>query len=306
MSGYTSMATELKGNTVAFSSSKARAYQLTLNKVERYEELRDALLSLKSLDYYISCKEKAPTTGHEHIHIYAHFNTPYRMSQKILKIGAHIEICKGSPKQNVDYIRKDGNIIEEFGEEPHQGRIYTVKEVREAPVDDIPASLKRIRKEMDEEEREKKMFMDMLTEIENDNLKAPKIIYITGSTGKGKTYGAYKRAIKEYKKEEIGKLTLKNDFIDIENKDAKCFVIEEFRSSQIMAADFLQLTDKYGYKCNTKGGFYALRPEMIIICSIIHPRDLYANEEINEQFLRRITELIDLDKSLKKNTDEED
>ena len=101
-------------------------------------------------------------------------------------------------------------------------------------------------------------------------------------------------ALKEYKKQEIGKITLKNDFFDIVNENAKCYVIEEFRPSQIKASDFLQLTDKYGYRCNIKGGFVTLRPEKIIICSIIPPEQIY-REEVNKQFMRRITERIDLD-----------
>ena len=134
----------------------------------------------------------------------------------------------------------------------------------------------------------------MLEEIKNDELKAPKIIYITGGTGKGKTYKAYKLALENYDKKDIGKLTLKNDFFDVINKSAKCYVIEEFRPSQIKASDFLQLTDKYGFRANIKGGFVSLRPEMIIICSIIEPEKIY-KEEINQQFLRRITETINLD-----------
>ena len=118
-------------------------------------------------------------------------------------------------------------------------------------------------------------------------------LYIKGDTGKGKTYKAYKIALEKYEKEDIGKLTLKNDFIDVINKNAKCFIIEEFRPSQIKASDFLQLTDKYGYRCNIKGGFHTLRPEMIIICSIIEPENIY-HEEVNKQFMRRITEIINL------------
>ena len=143
------------------------------------------------------------------------------------------------------------------------------------------------------EQRDLSTFMDMLEEIEKDQLRGPNVIYITGDSGKGKTYGAYKRALKDYPREKIGKLTLKNDFIDVINEDADCFVIEEFRPSQIKASDFLQLTDKYGYRCNIKGGFATLRPKCLIICSIIPPEQIY-KEEINKQFMRRITEHINL------------
>lgn len=42
----------------------------------------------------------------------------------------------------------------------------------------------------------------MMNEIRNDDLKAPEVIYITGGSGKGKTYKALQLAA-EYKDEEI-------------------------------------------------------------------------------------------------------
>ena len=161
-------------------------------------------------------------------------------------------------------------------------------------IEEVPPQYYRIKKEIDAEEQDEINFFDMLDEIKNDELKAPKIIYITGGTGKGKTYKAYKLALENYDKQDIGKLTLKNEFFDVINKNAKCYVIEEFRPSQIKASDFLQLTDKYGYRANIKGGFVSLRPEMLIICSIKRPEEIY-KDEINQQFIRRITDIIDLD-----------
>lgn len=280
------------GNTKPGAALKARAYQFTLNQPEVYDKLKDILTGLKTMDYLISCKEIAPSTGHEHMHVYAHFSQQYRLSQKIRDLGVHIEVCRGSPKQNIDYIRKDGEIIDEIGEEPHQG-VRSVKELKEASIDCVDPHLYRIKKQVDAEQRDLSTFMNMLEEIEQDQLRGPNVIYITGDSGKGKTYGAYKRALKEFPKEKIGKLTLKNDFIDVINEDADCFVIEEFRPSQIKASDFLQLTDKYGYRCNIKGGFATLRPKCLIICSIIPPEQIY-REEINKQFMRRITEHINL------------
>lgn len=283
------------GNTKP-GALKARAYQFTLNKPEVYDKLKTILTGLKTLDYLISCREKAPSTGHIHMHVYAHFSQQYRLPQKIRDLGVHIEICKGSPKQNIAYIRKDGEIIDEIGEEPHQG-MRSIKELREANIDDIDPHLYNIKKDIDEKEKSKNVFLEMLSEIENDCLKAPKVFYITGDTGMGKTYSAYKLALSMYDKENIAKLTLNNNFVDIVNGDnAKCYVIEEFRPSQIHAANFLQLTDKYGYRCNIKGGFATLRPECLIIASIIPPDQLYLNEEINEQFLRRITRQFTADK----------
>lgn len=281
------MTTEARGNT------KARAFQLTLNNIELIEDLKNNLMTYKSLRYLmIGAIEKAPTTGHEHIHIYAYFKTPIRLSIKKC-CGAHIETTKGTFNDNLQYLTKDGPLTFEWGERPHQG-LKTVKELKEMNIDEIPPQYYNIKERIDRKTKDENDFFEMLDEIENDNLKAPKIIYMTGGTGKGKTYGAYKRALKEFKKSEIGKITLKNEFFDVINENAKCFVIEEFRPSQIKASDFLQLTDKYGYRANIKGGFVSLRPEMLIICSIIPPEQIY-KEEINKQFLRRITEIINLD-----------
>lgn len=272
---------------------RGRAFQFTLNKPEIYDRLKAILTSLKTMDYLISCREIAPTTGHVHMHVYAHFSQTYRLPQKIRDLGCHIEICKGSPQQNIKYIRKDGDIIDEIGTEPRQGA-RTIKELREANIDDIDPHLFRVKKQIDAEAHDLEVFMGMLDEIEKDELKRPDVIYITGDTGKGKTYRAYKRALRDFPKQKIGKLTLKNDFVDIINPDADCFIIEEFRPSQIKATDFLQLTDKYGYRCNVKGGFTTLRPKCLIICSIIPPEEIY-RDEINKQFIRRITEMINMD-----------
>lgn len=281
------MTTEARGNT------KARAYQLTLNDVSKIEELKQNIMTYKSLRYLmIGAIEKAPTTGHEHVHIYAYFKTPLKLSIKKC-CGAHVEPTKGTFSDNLQYLTKDGDLTFEWGERPHQG-LKTVKELREMNADDVPPQYYNIKTKIDQKKHDEDVFFQMLDEIEHDELKAPEIVYITGGTGKGKTYTAYKTALKEFEKSKIGKLTLKNEFFDVINENADCFIIEEFRPSQIKASDFLQLTDKYGFRCNVKGGFCTLRPKKIFICSIIPPEQIY-KEEINKQFLRRITEIINLD-----------
>lgn len=281
------MTTQARGNT------KTRAYLLTLNEADRINELIDNMKSYKTLRYLVAGHlETAPTTGHQHYHILVYFDVPIRLGIKKC-LGAHIDVVRGTVKQCVDYITKEGEPYLVYGEPPHQG-CRTVKELKEMSSDEVPPQYANIKERLDRKQKDEDNFFEMLDEIEHDNLKAPEIIYITGGTGKGKTYKAYKTALSKYQKHEIGKLTLKNDFFDVVNENAKCYVIEEFRPSQIKASDFLQLTDKYGYRANVKGGFVSLRPEMIIICSIIEPSKIY-KEEINEQFLRRITKIIDLD-----------
>jgi len=110
------MVSEVSGNTNP-STFRARAFQFTIHKLENYENFVKIFKELKSCDFGISCKEICPKTGKEHIHLYVHFSSQYKLNKKILSFNNHIELCRGSPKQNIDYIEKDGNIIEEINEQ---------------------------------------------------------------------------------------------------------------------------------------------------------------------------------------------
>lgn len=280
------------GNTKAELVLRSRSFLITINQPEVFDVYKDHFENLKSCDYAVAAKEKAPTTGHEHIHFYVHLTSSYRFPKKLLDFKQHVDSCRGSPKQCIDYVKKDGDIICEWGQIPRQGQL-TYDDLKEMSLNETPAPYVRIKEHIDQKENDLKVFRDMLSEIKNNELKAPEITYITGPSGIGKTYNAYKMALEKYDEDKIGKLTLKNDFVDVINPSAECFVIEEFRPSQMKGADFLQLIDKYGYRCNVKGGFETLRPKEIIICSIVDPANIY-HDELNVQFQRRITNLIRL------------
>lgn len=280
---------------------KSRHFQLTLNEIEKFEDLKDYLLSRKTLTYIIACEEIAPTTGHKHIHIYIHFDNSTSLSTKKTQ-GAHIEICRGTPKQNIEYIRKDGNIILEEGEEPKWGGKISLKDMTYEEIAEECPILLNIKEKYDRKKKTEENFFNMLDEIRNENLKSPEVIYISGEPGEGKTYGAYKNAVNDYKNEEIGKISFNNGFADIVNENAKCFIIEEFRPSDLRASKLLELLDKYGASVNVKGGFSYLRPERIYICSTYKPTDIYTDEK-NRQFLRRINKYyLAWEKELTENT----
>lgn len=293
------MATPAAGNTkTAAAVSKSRNWQITLNQPEKFDEVRDYLLSLKTLTYGIACEEVAPSTGHVHNHIYVQFGNSLKLSLKKL-CGAHVESCRGTPQQNDEYIKKDGKIIWTYGTLRRYGgipKISDVKEMNEEEINELPINYHRVAKEIVREQNEIKTFENMLDEIEKDTLMRPDIIYITGDSGSGKTYQAYKFALNMYEKNKIGKITIENNFFAFTNPSAECFVIEEFRPSDCRASLFLQLTDAYGFNAPIKGGFQYVRPKCIIICSIISSREIYKNEEINQQFQRRIK--FEFDKSV--------
>lgn len=129
-------------NTGLTTGNKPKLYktdfQLTLNNekngdvdacnfvlMQKYNKLIDYLTNLK-YRYIISCLEKN-SKGFNHIHIYIQFDKARKLSIKKCQ-GAHVEICRGSTQENIDYIKKDGNILIELG---------TPKIYRKASINDI-------------------------------------------------------------------------------------------------------------------------------------------------------------------------
>lgn len=121
---------QTSGNTKPEVCNKKRNFQLTLNNelfdeneepmiieakeqlMTKYHLIMNYLTNLK-YQYILSCIE-LNDAGFNHIHIFIQFNSPHKLSIKHLQ-GAHIEECRGSVNSNINYIKKDGDILDEYG-----------------------------------------------------------------------------------------------------------------------------------------------------------------------------------------------
>lgn len=130
--------------------------------------------------------------------------------------------------------------------------------------------------------------------VSTNSLEKPEIIYIHGSSGTGKTYYAIKDAAQKYGPENCSFLRFANSFATCNNPHADALILPEFRPSSVDAATFLEFTDCYGMVLNIKHSHVYIKPKAIYICSIKHPTEIY-KDEINQQFIRRITKFIDKD-----------
>lgn len=288
-------------------SKYSRNFILTLNEatLEYYTDVVNYLKSLKGLAYFLVTEHIGQ--GNKHYHCYVQYKNAKRLAVSKLH-GAHFEKCYGSAQSNIAYCKAEDEkhkalgitaiLIEEEGEPLLKGGNYTVGYLEE--LDDkreLPAIFYNIYNNIQNKKKSDEAFYDMLTNIENDSLRPVQVVYFIGKPGSGKTYNAYKYALSLFNKEDITKVTIQNNFFEFvgSNQD-KCLVVEEFRPSQLHPSSLLQFTDKYGYSCPIKGGYKYVKPEMIIICSIIHPTKLYREEkcELNEQFTRRITHLYEV------------
>ena len=265
---------------------RARAFQFTLNEIDKYDTLKEIISSLKSCDYYISCLEKAPETGHEHIHMYCHFTNSYRLSKRILELGIHIEKCNKSPARNIAYIEKDGNIIDEWGVRPKQG-MHTVGELMEL---ESPKDLKS---------NEYNTWFKIQSRKNNiikidDIFKNIKVYYIYGPSGIGKSKRAFEIA-KENGYDEITIVSYEGGFWNGVNTDCKVAIYDEFRDSCMKPSEFIKFIDYNKHHLNIKGGSELNNYELIIITSVQDPKLIYPNigDEPREQWLRRM-EIIDM------------
>lgn len=279
------------GNSSAVSSNiknevgfRARHFQFTLNIIEKYNDLKNYLTSYSTLKYFISCKETAPTTGHEHIHIYCRFSQPKTIKPKNV-FGAHIEVCKGSPEQNIAYIKKDGNILDELGEKPCRGGNTFLS------INDVKNMSRSERRMLDF--RYKNLIKDI--EIDEDNdldieafHKDVEVIYICGPSGAGKTLRAIDM-IRSKGFTKFNNVKYENGFwMGIGNAD--CALYDDFRDSHMKASEFINFIDYNVHTMNVKGGVRINRYVYIIITSVMPIEELYKkmDDEPKMQWLRRV------------------
>ncbi|KAH7817467.1 putative replication-associated protein [Monocercomonoides exilis] len=104
--------------------NRHRSYFLTLNNFtpEEYQALLDVRCK-----YMIIGKEKAPSTGTPHLHVFIQLENPRSFdAMKALCPRADIEVPKKGAKACIDYIKKDGD-FEEYGSCPIQGKRSDLK-----------------------------------------------------------------------------------------------------------------------------------------------------------------------------------
>lgn len=269
---------------------RCRRWCYTINNYTQEEE--KSLQNL-STTFHIIGYETA-TTGTKHLQGYLEWSHPktFTSMKKLIPRG-HVEVAKKSRIANVRYCSKTGYVWSSplNSKEPS----WLTQTDQDIVIADINMSDKKI--------RGKRIVAGMnaqskvLDEIRHGLLRRPRVIYVYGSSGTGKTWRVIEIASKKYPNEEITFLDWdKSGFAHCVNYDAKCAVIQEFRPSSVTAKDFLQMIDGYGVFLNIKYGGMFKRFDTILIASIFHPNNIY-KEEINFQFMRRIHEFINMDEN---------
>ena len=262
---------------------KVRNILLTLNQPETFDEIKKYLLEKPSFQYGIACREEAPTTGHKHIHFYVQFNKPTTI-QKSKLLGSHLDICKGSPQQNINYVKKDGDIIFEEGTPKLKGG-KTIKEVMEMKPEErlnLPACYYNICQKIKAEEEKDLKGDDMYKEM--------KVHWYWGDSGLGKT----RRAYKEIGSRTFNEVKFDGNFWHGAKEGGTIALYDDFRDSDMKPRELINFIDYNKHIMNIKGGSCRNTYTEIFITSIQSPEEIYKNVEgePRRQWLRRITEII--------------
>lgn len=130
-----------------WKQGKYRDFLLTLNceidedidksKIEllkKFNNLKKYLLSLK-YTYILASLEKNKR-DYYHIHIFIQFDTPHKLSIKKLE-GANIRIINKTINKVLDYVKKDGVILNEFGYPRYITGNPSIKDIALSKISDI-------------------------------------------------------------------------------------------------------------------------------------------------------------------------
>lgn len=266
---------------VAKSSKAAKAFLITCNDESMFNDVIAYVRSL-SPNYMIACRENAPTTGHVHMHLYAQFVNARRLSFKKL-CGAHLDVCRGSCQQNIDYVKKDGNIIVEEGTPRFKGgaTIKDVKLMSKEQRNELPIQMYNIVSKLNDDENKDISPLDYYKNID--------VFYVYGESGSGKTKWCIDDMVKN-KVATFNEVKYDGSFWHGVKENGKVALYDDWRDSQMKAAEFINFIDYNKHIMNVKGGSVRNNYERIYITSVQNPNDIYknVNGEPRKQWERRM------------------
>jgi len=239
------------------------------------EKLLNELGSAESVRYLVYGREVG-ASGTPHLQGYVEWKNARGLPKEVLQ-KAHWEPRRGTPEQAATYCKKDGVFVE-FGEVPKQGKRSDLIEVAERVRDG--ASLQEVAEESPGTVVRYHRGLEAIRLMRmKDRTEPPKVVWIWGETGTGKTREA-----------AVGSFFMKDgtkwwDGYDQQDR----IVIDDFDGTWPFR-DLLRLLDRYPYQGQTKGGYVRINSCEIFITCEFHPNKFYIGTEL-KQVLRRITEV---------------
>lgn len=249
-------------------------------------------------EFIVVGEETAPTTNTLHHQGYVRFKNPRMLSGvKTLLPQAHWEACKGSENDNITYCSKGDKIAFTSGSpETGQGKrtdLDVVDMVKQgvgmrAIVETRPSW------------QAFKMAQAAMTYLEPGRSWKPKVYWLYGPTGSGKSHAAHLLA--GCTVNDAGCFD-HNDKLWVSARDSRWFdgydahefvILEDFRADWCKFEVLLRLLDKYAFRIEFKGGSRQLLARTIIVTCPWPPHELFRScgAEDLQQLGRRIDHIV--------------
>lgn len=302
----------IAGQTKAAKNIQRNAFQLTVNNPSchgySHHDIKDKLVSYFSTLKYFCMSDEIGEKGTPHTHVYVCFSSRVRFSSlKKHFPEAHIEPAYADVQSNIDYIRKAGKwadtskaetrvegSFEEWGTVPVQkGRCQDMQELYELiQAGYSNAEILALNNDyiMMIDKLDKVRTMLLTEKYKGTRRLGMKVIYISGTTGAGKTRGV----LDEHGDANVYRVSDYRHPFDSYNCQ-EVLVFDEFRS-QLPISDMLNYLDIYPLELPARYANKYACYETVYILTNWKLEDQYKEVQLNDMeswaaFLRRIHEV---------------
>lgn len=268
----------------------ARRFFITLNDVTKYQDLKQYITTKKNFKALASCLAKAPSTGHEHIHIAVWFKSPFKWTQQV---GEEIEEMK-SQCGSLEYVspaKQKGwqKYLDLINVEKIRAKKRTCAEIMNMSYEEAMKTLSLNQMLC----YHKLKQFDAPVTVEQSYKPDVEVYYLYGPSGAGKTKYIHNKLLeKGYGPKYIDKVKYQNGYyIGQVGFSQDVCLLEEFRDSTMPAVEFINFIDYYVNPMNLKGGSKMNKYKLIFISSVQDPHDIYSkmeDQEPRKQWLRRL------------------
>lgn len=260
----------------------------------------DIKANLSACKYWIIGTEVAPTTGTQHWQGFLYTHNPIRLSTvKTMLVWtvskAHIEFCKGTPQQNIEYCKKEGS-FEEHGDPPMPQSEKGDKGSESQKIKWQCINNAAMQGDFDwisvNHPREFLVHYQNLKRIKQDGLKVKDSLpndlvneWLWGESGVGKSSKARRENLNLYVKDAA------TQWWDMyEGEDV--VLIEDVSPFNRSHTDYLKIwSDRYPFKAQYKGGYMQIRPKKIVVTSQYTIDEIWEDQKTRDAMHRRFKEI---------------
>lgn len=268
---------------VRLNMSMSKYWCFTLNNYTEEEE--KAFWDCARWTYIVIGKESGGETMTPHLQGYVELNTRVRLSTlKKLSSRAHWEVRRSTGLKASEYCKKDGNWKEQGSlsinavteRQSTKELVALAKEKNMRQIMEDPPNLSGIR-----------LIEKYLTYCEPYRKQKPKVIWLHGETGSGKSQLAHFICCEIFGEDEVYWKDGEKWWDGYDRHDA--IIIDDFRASNMRFNYLLRVLDRYPMRVEVKGGYRQLSGKIIIITSIKSADNAYQlDDEPKKQLIRRI------------------